>query len=127
LVDFRLDASAKVLVDKVQIQQVVFNLMRNAIEAMETTSRKELEVAMTVNEHWLELSVRDTGTGLSPDIADRLFKPFSTTKEHGMGIGLSVCREIVEAHEGKIWAEPNPGGGTVFRFTLPLVRDEAAA
>ena len=76
-----------------------------------TTPRKELGIALTVNGDRIEFSVSDTGTGLAPEMTDRLFKPFSSTKSQGMGIGLSVCREIVEAHDGKIWAEPNPGGG----------------
>ena len=74
----------------------------------------------------VELSVGDTGIGLPAEMMGRLFKPFSSTKNQGMGIGLSVCREIVESHEGKIWVEPNPDGGTIFRFTLPLVGEEMA-
>lgn len=123
---FDIDKPGSILVNKVQIQQVIVNLVRNAIEAMETTSRKELEIGITTKDDCLELCVRDTGSGLSPEMTDRLFKPFSSTKTNGMGIGLSVCREIVESHDGKIWAEPNPGGGTVFRFTLPLVREMTA-
>lgn len=117
-----LDSDARVLIDRIQIQQVVVNLVRNAVEAMEASPRKELVIALAVAGDWVELSVSDTGAGVPPEMTDRLFKPFSSTKDHGMGIGLSVCREIVEAHDGRIWAEPNPGGGTIFRFTLPLVR-----
>jgi PAS domain S-box-containing protein len=115
-----------VLVDKVQIQQVIVNLVRNGIEAMEDSPRKELAIALKPHPDSIELSVADTGGGISPDMAGRLFKPFSSTKSQGMGIGLSVCREIVEAHDGKIWAEPRPGGGAVFSFTLPLVSEDAA-
>ena len=122
-----IDKPGNILVNKVQIQQVVVNLVRNAIEAMETTARKELEIGLVVADDGIELRVSDTGSGLAPEMNDRLFRPFSTTKSQGMGIGLSVSREIVEAHDGKIWAEANPGGGTVFRFTLPLVHDEMVA
>lgn len=72
------------------------------------------------------MSVSDTGEGVSPEIADRLFQPFASTKSQGMGIGLSVCREIVDAHDGRIWAEPNCRGGTTFRFTIPTVDQEVA-
>jgi two-component system sensor kinase FixL len=108
-----------VLVEKVQIQQVLLNLMRNAIEAMQGCERKELEVATkSVDGDMIEVSVADTGNGLSAEIADRLFQPFVTTKPGGMGVGLSISKRIIEAHSGRMWAEPNPGGGTVFRFTL---------
>jgi two-component system sensor kinase FixL len=70
------------------------------------------------------ISVGDTGRGIAPDIADRLFQPFATTKPTGMGVGLSICRTIIEAHGGQIWAEPNPGGGAVFHFTLRRVTGE---
>jgi C4-dicarboxylate-specific signal transduction histidine kinase len=121
-----LAGSDRVLVNRIQIQQVVVNLVRNAVEAMEDSPRKELDVRLTSGADGIEVSVADTGPGLATEIAARLFKPFSTTKKKGMGIGLSVCREIVEAHHGKIWVEPNPAGGTVFRFTLPRVNEEMA-
>jgi two-component system sensor kinase FixL len=106
-------------VEKVQIQQVLLNLMRNAIEAMHDSARKELLVATKqVDGAMIEVSVADTGPGISEEIADRLFQPFVTTKPAGMGVGLSISRRIVEAHGGEMWAEANPGGGTVFRFTL---------
>lgn len=121
-----IDDAPTVLVNKVQVQQVVFNLIRNAVEAMEASPRREIEVKVATIDGQVETSIADTGSGLSPQIADRLFMPFSTTKSQGMGIGLSVCRDIIEAHQGRIWAEPNPGGGTVFRFTLPLVTKDMA-
>ena len=114
-----------VLVDKVQIQQVLLNLIRNGIEAMEQSARRELTIASRRREgHLVEVSVTDTGSGISPDIGNQLFQPFITTKRYGMGVGLSISRSIVEAHGGQIAVEPNPDGGTVFRFTMPGVTDE---
>ena len=108
-----------VLVEKIQIQQVLLNLMRNAIEAMHDSARKELLVtAKEIDGDMIEVSVADTGAGISEEIADRLFQPFVTTKPAGIGVGLSISKRIIEAHGGKMWVEPNPGGGTVFRFTL---------
>jgi two-component system sensor kinase FixL len=110
-----------VLVDKVQIQQVLLNLIRNAIEAMTdaNSERRELVVSSRPTEDgMIEVSVADTGPGIAPQVAEQLFKPFVTTKQHGMGIGLSISRTIVEAHGGKLWAQPNPGGGAIFRLTL---------
>ncbi|RAI35706.1 hypothetical protein CH340_05280 [Rhodoplanes serenus] len=120
------DDTASILVNKVQIQQVVFNLIRNAIEAMETSPRREIDVTVVVGDGQVETSIADTGCGLAPEIAARLFMPFASTKTHGMGIGLSVCRDIIEAHRGRIWADSIPEGGTVFRFTLPVVSSDPA-
>jgi two-component system sensor kinase FixL len=114
-----------ILADKVQIQQVAHNLIRNAIEAMETTSRRDLVIAVTRRDDYALFTVTDTGTGISPEIAQHLFQPFVTTKPNGMGVGLSICRTIIEAHGGRITAGPNGGGGTVFEFTIPLAGVEA--
>jgi two-component system sensor kinase FixL len=108
-----------VIVDKIQIQQVLLNLMRNAIEAMDGSPRRELEVAATARGEIIDFAVIDTGPGLAAEVEAQLFQPFVTTKRHGMGIGLSICRTIVEAHGGRLWTEPTPGGGATFRFTLP--------
>ncbi len=114
-----------VLADKVQIQQVLLNLMRNAIEAMEDSEKRELVVStVSTADNQVAIGVSDTGSGITPEMSAQLFQPFVTTKPHGTGVGLSISRTIVEAHGGSITAQPNPGGGTVFRFTLPAVNKE---
>jgi two-component system sensor kinase FixL len=125
-VRFQIDAEHDlVLVDKVQIQQVLLNLVRNAIEAMEQSPRRELMIASRPRDgDMLEVSVADSGPGIAPEIAAQLFQPFVTTKRYGMGVGLSISRSIVENHGGQITVEPNPGGGTMFRFTMPGVTNE---
>lgn len=130
-VSFRLDPKADaVLADRIQIQQVLVNLIRNAIEIMvETANERRLEIGTTAGAgtgELVEVSVSDTGTGLAPEVAAHLFQPFVTTKRKGMGLGLSICRTIVEAHGGKIWVEDRPGGGTIFRFTLRCADIEEA-
>jgi two-component system sensor kinase FixL len=127
---FRRDSSLDaVLVDKVQIQQVALNLIRNAIEAMQGEPRRELVVTTAADgDDYARVSVADTGHGIKPEIADQLFQPFVTTKgAAGMGVGLSICRTIIEAHGGRIWAEPNAGGGTTFAFTIPRAEIEETA
>ena len=125
-VRFGLDPAAdNVMADKVQVQQVLLNLMRNAIEAMQDGPRRDLAVSSRLLEDdMVEIAVADTGTGIAPEIAAQLFQPFVTSKERGMGVGLSISRTIIEAHGGRLWTEPNPGGGTVFRLTLPHLRSE---
>lgn len=120
------DASPQVLVDHVQIQQVVLNLVRNAVEAMEEMKVRELVVATrTVSDQKMaEVIVADSGPGIAPELADRLFQPFVTTKKTGMGLGLSICREIVEAHHGRLTTTPRSPRGTVFRMTLPTAPRE---
>jgi two-component system sensor kinase FixL len=114
-----------VLVDKVQIQQVMLNLIRNAIEAMDGSERRELLIStFSFDGGMIEIAVADTGQGIAPEIAAQLFRPFITTKSHGMGVGLSISRTIVEAHGGQISVGQNPGGGTIFRFTLRAVSKE---
>jgi two-component system, LuxR family, sensor kinase FixL len=124
-IDAHLD---RVLVDRVQVQQVIVNLVRNAFDAMRDQETRKLDVATRLDGDMAVVSVSDTGPGLAPEAAERLFQPFFTTKATGMGVGLSISRTIVEAHGGRIWTEPNPGGGAVFLFRIPLaVEDETAA
>jgi two-component system sensor kinase FixL len=108
-------------IDKVQIGQVILNLVRNAVEAMQNVPRRALAISTRSRDDGrsIELLVADTGTGIAPEVAERLFQPFVTSKPTGMGIGLSICREIVEAHGGRLWAEPNEPAGTVFHMLLP--------
>jgi two-component system sensor kinase FixL len=114
-----------VLADKVQIQQVLLNLLRNAVEAMETSHKRELVISTASGkDSTIVISVADTGSGIAPEMMSQLFQPFVTSKRHGMGVGLSISRTIVEAHGGQIDVEPNPAGGTIFRFTLRAVTQE---
>jgi len=124
---FALDFAARpVLVDKVQTQQVLINLMRNAIEAMSDSPRRQLSVSSRADgPGFVRVTVADTGPGIAPEIAENLFRAFNSTKADGMGLGLSICRTIVEANGGRIWTEPREGGGTEFHFTLVHADTEA--
>jgi two-component system sensor kinase FixL len=114
-----------VLADKIQVQQVILNLIRNAIEAMQETTRRELTISTAEQpDGMVEICVTDTGPGVAPEVASQLFQPFVTTKPHGMGVGLSISRTIVETHGGRLWATPNPGGGTTFGLTLRALSKE---
>jgi len=124
-VELRLELAKEappVSMDKVQVQQVVVNLVRNGAEAMNQTEKPILTVqTRAVDEDHIEVAVSDTGPGLSPEVSARLFQPFVTSKPNGMGIGLSICQSIVESHKGRIWADANVPTGVTFRFTLPTV------
>lgn len=110
-----------VFASRIQLQQVLLNLIRNAHEAMAQSEWRELEVVTALlDDESIEIAVADRGSGLPDDIVKHLFEPFHTTKVDGMGLGLSICRSIVEAHRGKLGYEPNCGGGAIFRVTLPV-------
>jgi two-component system sensor kinase FixL len=109
-----------VLADRVQIQQVLVNLFRNALEAMAVSTHRELIASNTkAADDMIEIAVSDTGPGFADNALANLFQPFFTTKETGMGVGLSISRTIIETHGGRMWAETNESGGATFRFTLP--------
>jgi PAS domain S-box-containing protein len=110
--------------DRIQLQQVISNLLRNASEAMSTVDDRPRLLRVAIQPHpggQVCLSVADAGVGLVSEGMDRLFEPFYTTKSHGMGIGLSVSRSIIESHEGRLWATPNEGPGTTFSFSIPAI------
>ena len=124
-VQLALDPVAQfVLADRVQIQQVLINLIRNAMDAMLDAEERLLTISTSGGpDDLVTVTVQDTGSGISEAVADQLFQPFVTSKQTGMGIGLSICRTIIEAHGGRISFEAAPEGGTIFRFTLPGVED----
>lgn len=125
---FDLDLTASpVLVDKVQIQQVLINLMRNAVEAMSESPERRLSVtSLDEGNGHVRVTVADTGPGVAPEIVAQLFTAFVSTKAEGMGLGLSICRTIIEANGGRIWLEPRQDGGSAFHFTLVKVLPEKA-
>jgi PAS domain S-box-containing protein len=116
-----------VMIDRIQIQQVLWNLIRNSAEAMLERQQSLLPILLKtypVNAHTLAVSVQDQGPGISPEIVEQLFKPYFTTKSQGMGMGLAICRTIVEAHGGQISVVPVSGKGVCFQFTLPVIPEE---
>ncbi len=129
-VRFDLDLNAdRVYADKIQVQQVFLNLMRNAIEAMTDAGspRRELIIkSKRVSDNMVKVDVIDTGPGIAPEVAAQLFQPFVTTKSQGMGVGLSISRTIIEAHGGELTVGPNAGGGSVFRLTLRAAATESS-
>jgi two-component system sensor kinase FixL len=115
----------RVMADRIQVQQVVLNLVRNAAEAMAGRARRELRIgSQAIEPGFLQFHVADTGPGISPQVADRLFQPFVTGKADGMGVGLSISRNIIEAHGGRMWVEANDDGGATFHFTLKRSGEE---
>jgi len=128
-VPLRIELSAAlpmVFGDRVKLQQVIINLVMNAIEAMHLVADRPRALVVGSHRHdgdHVLVTVKDSGVGISPENADRLFAAFFTTKSGGMGIGLSICRTIVEAHGGRLWASRNAGPGATFQFTLPPYRE----
>jgi signal transduction histidine kinase len=118
-----------ILGDRVQLQQVIINLVINGIEAMQSVTDRSRELVIRSGQDETRqaiVSVMDCGVGISAENADRLFNPFFTTKSSGMGMGLSICRSIMEAHGGRLSASKNEGPGATFQFFLPLYQDEDA-
>ena len=110
-----------VFADRVQIQQVLVNLIQNAIEAMQDRPEPRLTIrTLAGRPGYCQVAIEDNGPGIPPDAGGRIFDPLFTTRRNGMGVGLAICRMIIEAHGGAIWHEPAPGGGTIINFTLPL-------
>lgn len=111
----------EILIDRVQIQQVIMNLVRNSVDALKTVTKRDLTLhTASANGQAIRIEVIDSGSGLSNDVQKKLFQPFVTTKKGGLGIGLSICKTIVEAHHGKLWATARPEGGTIFHIDLPI-------
>jgi two-component system sensor kinase FixL len=123
-VQVQLDPSAdRVIVDRIQVQQILTNLIRNAIDAMVDSQVRSLTIRSAAGDGNVMVSIEDTGSGIDDSVAPHLFQPFVTSKRTGMGIGLSICRTIIEGHGGRIWSKPRQGGGTIFNFTLPTAGD----
>ena len=117
----------EVLADRVMVEQVILNLARNGLDAMTDLPLDERVLSLSTarnDDDTLRVSIADRGCGISGDTERKLFSPFFTTKAAGMGMGLNICRSIVELHKGRLWFEPNPKGGTIFHFTLPLAHAE---
>ena len=115
------DSLPPVLIDRIEVQQVVLNILRNAIEAFEGPGERKIRVSTgAVGSEKVRVDIRDNGPGLAPEIADDPFRPFQTTKEDGLGIGLAISRTIIDAHGGRLWAKNLPEGGAAFCFSLPV-------
>ena len=117
-----------VLGDRVQLQQVVINLVMNGVESMAKASERPHQLIIRSRQHdagEIVVAVQDSGVGIDAEAADRLFVAFFTTKPGGMGMGLSICRSIIEDHDGKLWASGNDGPGATFQFTVPVHRVSA--
>jgi len=116
-----------VLADPIMIEQVLLNLLKNGIDAMQGQQQRELVLRVRDCGRHVEFAVVDHGSGILPDQQDKLFEPFYSTKAEGMGMGLNICRSIIEFHHGRLWANNNPFGGCTFCFTLPKAVGIAAS
>jgi PAS domain S-box-containing protein len=114
--------------DRIQLQQVILNLLRNAADAMSTIDNRSRELLVRTERdgNRVRLSVKDSGVGFAPQVADKIFEAFYTSKTDGMGIGLSISRSIIEAHQGRLWATPNDGPGSTFSFSIPCKHEGLA-
>lgn len=123
-IEFKMSATLPPLhVDRILIEQVMINLLKNGMEAMQQTpaQRRTLSIRVILSENnVVEITVSDNGHGILPGSLEKLFSPFYTTKPDGMGMGLSICRSIIEFHQGRLWVQTNPDGGSQFKFTLPM-------
>ena len=122
------DGLAPVHGDRVQVQQVVVNLILNAVEAMASAEDRERQLWVSTRqtaENFVLVAVRDSGPGIDPGHLERVFEAFYTTKTSGVGMGLSICRSIITGHGGRLWAEPNEDLGAIFQFTLPTAHQES--
>ena len=113
-------ADVSVIVDKTQMRQALLNLLRNAAEAVADPESRDIALLAEAMDASVRISVVDDGPGLSEEVRAKLFQPFVSTKKTGMGVGLSICHSIVTAHNGRIWADANPDGGTIFNLALPI-------
>jgi signal transduction histidine kinase len=119
------DQLPPVLANQVQLQQVILNLVVNAIDAMRPVPSRAMLVKSQLNGRYrIHVSIEDTGIGIDPSTLNEIFKPLFTTKEHGVGMGLSICRSIIESHNGRIWVSPGKNGGSIFQFELPAKTED---
>ena len=121
------EGSSPVRGDRVQLQQVVLNLILNAVEAMSSVEEGARELSISTEQSQtggVLVAVRDSGPGIDPEHLERVFEAFYTTKTSGVGMGLSICRSIIDAHGGRLWADANEPRGAVFQFTLPAAQEE---
>lgn len=119
------DISVTLYADRVMLEQVLLNLMRNAIDAMSVDTppeRRRMTIRLSIVDDQVRIRVADRGTGISPAIREKLFTPFFSTKQEGMGMGLNICRSIIEFHRGRLWVEDNLKGGTIFSISLPVAQ-----
>ena len=122
-IKFLKESTTAFLADPILIEQVLLNLIKNGLEATDESSLETLIVKLIIEDEHIRISVIDRGHGLADP--DRLFEPFFSTESEGLGMGLNICRTIIESHHGRLWAENNPQGGTIFCFTLPCAEPDS--